>query len=165
MEMQKKSELNPYSAYLPDFHLLSTQEFLSFVAFQPSGLGEGKTQVQFKFFALKKKNNKIPEFKELNLSHHKKCPSWKGKCSASSCEHSAVLEPLWFGSLVCYDLFCFCLGEFFQWLSWFLIHLWYFLFWTHGVTYRVPFQIQGGAKERMLCFPLLVAAPFYFRVL
>lgn len=47
MEMQVTSELKPYSAYLPDRHLLSIQEFLSFVTFQPSGLE--KERYKFKF--------------------------------------------------------------------------------------------------------------------
>lgn len=60
MEMQKKkSELKPYVALLPDLHLLSTQEFLYSMAFQPSELGERKIQDQFKFFALKKKSTKF----------------------------------------------------------------------------------------------------------
>lgn len=75
MEMQVTSELKPYSAYLPDLHLLSTQEFLfcDLLAFK---VREGKTQVQV--FCFKKKINKISEFKELNLSHCKKYHSERG---------------------------------------------------------------------------------------
>ena len=45
MEMQVTSELKPYSAYLPDLHLLSTQEFL-FCDLPAFRVREGKTQVQ-----------------------------------------------------------------------------------------------------------------------
>lgn len=127
------------------------------MAFQPSGLEEEKIQVQFKFFCFKKVKIKNSEFKELNLSHRKNHPFWKGKCLASSCSSSAVLELLWFGSLVCFELFHFFLSEFFQWLFCFLMH--FFLFWTHGVTRRVPSQIQGGMERRTLSFPFFVAAP------
>lgn len=76
MEMQVTSELKPYSAYLPDLHLLSTQEFL-FCDLPAFRVREGKTQVQI--FCFKKIYiNKISEFKELNLSQCKKYHSERG---------------------------------------------------------------------------------------
>lgn len=67
-----------------------------------------------------------------------------------------------FGSL-CFELFHFCLSEFFQWLFCFLMH--FFLFWTHGVTHRVPPQIQGGMERRTLSFPFFVAAPVFLAII
>lgn len=74
MEMQKKSELNPCSAQLPDLHLPR-----NFCVLQSSSLAfrvrRRKDASSVQIFGLKKKKiKKFPEFKELNLSHshHKK---------------------------------------------------------------------------------------------